>query len=226
MARIHVFTGNYGSGKTETAIRLALNSVKSGKPTALVDLDIVNPYFRSSAKRELLEKAGIKVYCPNFANSSLDVPSLPAEILAVFEDKSLEVFFDVGGDATGAAALGRYHAFFEREGYELLYVVNACRPMSSEPEQITDLLARIEFVSQLKVTGLVNNTNLAAETTAEVLEEGQEVVDRVTETLGIETKLLCGKEDVLSALREELKERFRGKTLIQSPVMRPEWLDE
>ena len=139
MNRISILTGNYGSGKTEIALEMARRLAAKGR-TALVDLDIVNPYFRSSTQRQALEALGVKVYAPNFAGTNLDLPSLPGEIIAVFEDPDVQVVFDVGGDATGAAALGRYHRYFEREGYELLYVVNACRPLSGTPEEIAGLL--------------------------------------------------------------------------------------
>lgn len=45
MSRIKIFTGHFGSGKTEVAINFAINSANENKNTAIVDLDIVNPIF-------------------------------------------------------------------------------------------------------------------------------------------------------------------------------------
>jgi hypothetical protein len=223
--RISILTGNYGSGKTEIALEMARRLAAKGR-TALVDLDIVNPYFRSSTQRQALEALGVKVYAPNFAGTNLDLPSLPGEIIAVFEDPDVQVVFDVGGDATGAAALGRYHRYFEREGYELLYVVNACRPLSGTPEEIAGLLAQIEAKSQLKVSALINNTNLALETDADTLMAGQQEVEAVAQKLGLPIRCLAGMPQVLEALPQAVRQAYQGRLFAFSPVMRPDWLDE
>ena len=101
-SRVIVIVGNYGSGKTELSLNLALKMAERGEQVTLVDLDIVNPYFRSSERTELLNEHGIKVYAPSFAMTTVDIPSLPADIQAVFADKSRRVIFDVGGDDTGS----------------------------------------------------------------------------------------------------------------------------
>ena len=82
-SRVLVLVGNYGSGKTEISLNLALKMAARGEQVTLVDLDIVNPYFRSSERTELLQEHGIKVYAPSFAMTTVDVPSLPANILSV-----------------------------------------------------------------------------------------------------------------------------------------------
>ena len=112
--RFIVITGNYGSGKTELSLNLALYYAGKGK-TTLVDLDIVNPYFRTGEKAEMLQEAGIRVLMPTFAMTTVDIPALPPEIQSVFEVPSDRVIFDVGGDDTGAAALGRYFPSFMKE---------------------------------------------------------------------------------------------------------------
>lgn len=110
-----VLTGNYGSGKTEIALNLALDYVKAGQQTTLVDLDIVNPYFRSGEKAQEMQEEGVRMLMPTFALTTVDIPALPAEIQSVFEMPSDRVIFDVGGDDTGAAALGRYHCSLRKE---------------------------------------------------------------------------------------------------------------
>ena len=99
-----VLTGNYGSGKTELALNMALQFSEEYK-TTLVDLDIVNPYFRSGEKAEEMRRAGIRMLMPTYAMTTVDIPALPAEIQSVFEVPSDKVIFDVGGDDTGAAIL-------------------------------------------------------------------------------------------------------------------------
>ena len=128
-----VLTGNYGSGKTELALNLALGTV-GRKKTTLVDLDIVNPYFRSGEKAEELRAAGVRVLMPTYAMTTVDIPALPAEIQSVFEIPSDLVVFDVGGDDTGAAALGRYHPSFvaRREETRNALVINCMRPLTRD----------------------------------------------------------------------------------------------
>lgn len=102
-----IIAGNYGSGKTEISLNLALAAAREGKRTMLLDMDIVNPYFRSSVKEEELEAEGIRVVKPCFANTTVDVPSLPAEIYSPFDLPLDRAIFDAGGDPVGASALGQ-----------------------------------------------------------------------------------------------------------------------
>lgn len=177
-ARIVVVVGNYGSGKTEISLNLALKYAQRGEQVTLVDLDIVNPYFRSSERTDLLEAHGIRVYAPSFAMTTVDVPSLPAEIQAVFADKSRRVIFDVGGDDTGAAALGQYKPYFDQEDVEVLFVVNAFRPLSGDADSVCGLLLRVAGRSRLTPTALLNNANVSWQTEGEDLARGEELCAR------------------------------------------------
>ena len=85
--RIIIFCGNYGSGKTEIALNTALKLRSDGFKTALVDLDIVNPYFRSSEHGQMLAEHGIRLIAPTFAGTTVDVPALPAEVQTIFANK-------------------------------------------------------------------------------------------------------------------------------------------
>jgi hypothetical protein len=221
LGRITVLCGNYGSGKTEIALNLALRLAREGERVSFVDLDIVNPYFRSSSRAELLRKEGIKVLMPNFALSSVDVPSLPAQIQSVFVDKSRRVVFDVGGDDTGSAALGQYKPFFEQDDVRLLYVVNVFRPLSADADAILEMMARIEAKGRLGVFGLINNANLASETTSALLAQGDEVLREVAAKKGAPIAFLSGKEAVLAGVEPSLL----GERLPIEIRMRPEWLD-
>lgn len=220
-ARILVLVGNYGSGKTEISLNLALKLARRGEKVTLVDLDIVNPYFRSSERTELLEKEGVKVYAPSFAMSTVDVPSLPADIQAVFADKSRRVIFDVGGDDTGAAALGQYKPYFDQDDVEVLFVVNAFRPLSGDADSVCDLMLRVAGRSRLSPTAVINNANVAWETEESDLVRGEDLLREVSTRMNLPIGYLCAKQDILDKLPDHLS----GERIAIDILMRPEWME-
>lgn len=195
--RITIFTGHFGSGKTEVSVNYAFAMARSGKKTAIVDLDIVNPFFRTADAKKILEEKGIRVITPVYANTNVDVPSLPAEISTVFEDKSYHVVLDVGGDDLGARVLSRYHEDIVREDYIHYFVVNTRRPMTRNPEEIVKMISEIQTSAQLNVDQLVNNANLLEASSPEVLAEASSVIRAVSEKLSIPVGLISGMEEVL-----------------------------
>ena len=215
-----VLTGNYGSGKTEIALNLALESAKRMK-TTLVDLDIVNPYFRSGEKADELRNAGVRTLMPTYAMTTVDIPALPAEIQSVFEVPSDRVIFDVGGDDTGAAALGRYFPSFtaKRNQTKMILVINCMRPLTRQKEEILDLALRIRNRGRLKIDLLINNTNLADETTPEMVEEGEKNVLECAEMLDGIPVITAGKPEVLE------KSRLSTSTYPIRRYMKPEWME-
>ena len=219
--RFFVLTGNYGSGKTELALNLAMQF--SGEyRTTLVDLDIVNPYFRSGEKAEEMRSAGIRMLMPTYAMTTVDIPALPAEIQSVFEVPSDKVIFDVGGDDTGAAALGRFYPSFmaHREQTKVMFVVNCMRPLTREADEIIDLAERIMARGRLKFDALVNNTNLADRTEPEMVEAGEKTVLACAERLGISEVINAGKPDII----ERCKLKFPVLTVKR--YMAPEWMED
>lgn len=219
--RYLVLTGNYGSGKTEISLNAALKSCDKRK-TTLVDLDIVNPYFRSGEKADILRKKGIEVLMPTFALTTVDIPALPAEIQSVFESAAEKVIFDVGGDDTGAAALGRYYPSFlkHKEETATAVVVNCMRPLTQNMDDITDLIQRIEKRGRLRTDFLINNTNLGDQTAPEMVEKGEEIVLNCAEKLGIRFVMTAGMESVLE------KCRLKSPVLPVKRYMIPEWMME
>ncbi len=163
-ARITVICGHYGCGKTNLALNLALEAAAAGETVTVVDLDIVNPYFRSSEYGGLLEKNGVRLIAPVFAGTTLDTPTLPPEIYSIFDGGAGRVFLDAGGDDAGVTALGGLHSQLAEAGYDMLYVVNRYRVLSQTPEEAAALLAEIETASRLKATAVVNNSHLGVET--------------------------------------------------------------
>ena len=219
MKRITIFIGNFGSGKTELAINSALGLRREGKRVKLVDVDIINPYFKSSFRKGMLEKAGVQVIGP-------DAGALPPEVVSVFDDHSAHAVFDVGGDPVGAAVLGRYKDRFDQAAHELevLYVVNACRPLSDTPKRVLAMMDEIEQRSRLRINALINNTNLAAKTGAEELIEGQEMLSGVARKRGLPIKWICGTPGVLSAFKKRAG-AYEGELHPIRIYMREEWMD-
>ena len=218
--RFLVLVGNYGSGKTELALNLAL-AAAGKKSTTLVDLDIVNPYFRSGEKAQELREAVVRVLMPSFALSTVDIPALPAEIQSVFITPSDRVIFDVGGDDTGAAALGRYAPSFRqfREETTVALVVNAMRPLTQTAEDAAELGRRIEQRGRMRVDVVINNTNLAERTTPEMLLQGHETACGAARLLGADCVVDAG-------LPELLRQSGLADGLPVARYMKPEWMDE
>ena len=183
--RLTIVTGHYGTGKTEFSVNLALALAAEGARTALADLDIVNPYFRSRERRELLEGAGVRLIAASQALADADVPALPAELHAVLEDRSVRGVLDVGGDPSGARVLARYRPRILKEDYQLLCIVNAARPEVRTAERSAEYLRAIEAVAGLRCTGLVNNTHLCGETAPEDIREGAALAEEVSQITGI-----------------------------------------
>ena len=209
--------GHYGCGKTNLSLNLAVDLAKSGKQVSLVDLDIVNPYFRSSDYRRVAEGAGVRVIAPGYAGSTLDSPALPAEIFSVFESPG-HVIFDVGGDDVGATALGRFAPKIQKIDYELLYVVNKYRPNTAEAAGAEELLREIEAASRLKATGVVNNSHLMVFTEAETIRASLPYAEQTARELGLPLRFTTAPENVAAALGD-VENLYPVKIYVKTPWM-------
>lgn len=203
--RVRIVTGHYGSGKTEFAVNYTFRLAETGKKTAIVDLDIVNPYFRSRELEPRFNEKGIRVISSSVRGLSGDVPALSPEIYSVLQDTSYEVVLDVGGDKAGATALGRYHEYFDREPYEMLFVVNANRHLTNTPEETVRYLRAIEQGSRQKVTALVNNTHLCGETTLEDILRGQALTEEVSKMTGLPVRYIVAERKFVDLLRSGMQ---------------------
>ncbi len=199
--RITIFSGHYGSGKTNVALTYALSEREKGKKVAIADIDIVNPYFRTKDSEALLAERGIRLICSEYANTNIDIPALPQDIYAIVDDKSLTCILDVGGDERGALALGRIApAIREENDYDMIFVANRYRPLTATVEGAMEVLREIEAAAGLRFTAIVNNSNLGAETTAEDVLSSLAFGEALSEAAGLPLVATSVAEPLQAAL--------------------------
>lgn len=195
--RVTLFCGHYGSGKSNLAVNYALRLRSRGLPVALADIDIVNPYFRSADSRRELEAAGVQVISLPFANTNVDLPSLPQEVYGLVQRRDVCAVLDVGGDDRGALALGRYVPYIrEEDNYENLFVVNFYRPLTQTAQDALEVMREIEQAARLPFTGIVNNSNLGRETTEDTVERTASRAQALSALSGLPVVFTSYREDL------------------------------
>ena len=226
MKKVYVLIGNYGSGKTELALNFAFKAAETGR-TELLDLDMVNTYFRLTERGNMTRMKEIRLVSPNYACSGVETLSLPAEVASAFAMDWDTVVFDVGGDAVGSTALGRYHQDFmelEEGSLEVLNVINTRRPLAGTVEKIVRLQEDMQRHSRLKITGMINNTNLATATSPADLRDGYEIIKQVSEITGVPVKYTSGKKEMLDVfLSEGHDPKYIGTPLAIDTYMQRDW---
>lgn len=227
MKEVFILIGNYGSGKTELALNFAFNAAEAGKRVELIDLDMVNTYFRLTDRGNLIKTKEIRLVSPNFTKSNVETLSVPAEVASAFALDWDLVIFDVGGDPAGATALGRYHADFlelPQGSVQVLNVVNTRRPMAGTPEKLVSLMQDMERHSRLKVTGFINNTNLARLAGPADLRDGYEIVREASIRSGVPVAYTSGRRDLLDTfLAEGHDPEFIGTPMAIQTFMHRDW---
>ena len=196
--KITIITGHYGCGKTNFSVNYALFLAKTGKKVVVADFDIVNPYFRTADFKELFEANGIKLIAPQFANTNVDIPTINFDLLDIEDDEYLIV--DVGGDDSGAVALGRFSSSIENDDYDMLYVINKYRYLMQDPKDSLSMLSAIENASRLRHTGIVNNSNLGTETTPETVLDSVPYMEKLSELSGLPIFAYSAVSSVAEAL--------------------------
>ncbi|MCL2108361.1 MAG: cobalamin biosynthesis protein CobQ [Oscillospiraceae bacterium] len=186
-----IIVGHYGSGKTNIAANLAVKLAEHGEAVTIADLDVVNPYFRTADFKELFAENHVRLIASKYANSALDVPALGFGVTSGKPNGRLII--DVGGDDEGAKALGRYAEDLQSREFDMLYVVNKYRYLTQEPAEALGLLREIEVAAGLKCTGIINNSNLGAETTAEIIAASLPYAGEIADKAGVPLLFTAGK---------------------------------
>ena len=205
--KFYIVCGHYGCGKSNYSINLALDLTAKGRKVILMDLDLVNPYFLSSAYKDMLEEKGIQVIAPMFANTNVETPALPAEMNLVFETDR-DVVMDVGGDDAGSVVLGRYHEQLSKVDYEMIYLINHYRNLTASPEETAEVLREIEAASRCKASCVIANSHLKQDTTYETVQNAIPYAMETAKELGLPLRAVTipkylTKDDRVKSLMEK-----------------------
>jgi signal recognition particle GTPase len=197
MKKITVITGHYGTGKTNFAVNQAVKLAEKGEKVTIVDFDIVNPYFRTADFGELFKEKGVILAASMYANTSLDIPAISFDIERMAYEPGY-LIVDVGGDDAGAIGLGRYAEALEKykDDLDMLYVVNAYRYLTKDSSEALKLMYEIEEVSRMKHTGIINNSNLGKETTAETILRSISYAEEIAAKAGLPLKGTVYRDDL------------------------------
>lgn len=202
--RITLLAGHYGSGKTNIAVNMAFDLRQSNDNVVIADIDIVNPYFRTKDSQAELEEKGIKLICSEYANSNVDIPALPQDIYSIVDNKDMMAVVDIGGDDRGAYALGRYSpGIVEENNYDMLFVINKYRPLTPDAQSTVEIMREIEVAGKIKFTGIINNSNIGNETTAEDVLDSVAYADEISQIAGIPV--------VMTTVMKEISDELIGK---------------
>lgn len=228
LAPVTVIAGHYGVGKTNLALNLALDAAATGYEVILADLDVVNPYFRSTEYRAALEAAGVRLVAPVFAEAgaSLDVPSLTGGVEAALAEayaraakeapttpsaasgeapRPLRLIIDVGGDDVGAAALGRFAPAVKAGPHALWYVANPYRNLTAGAEGALEVLREVEAKARLAASAVVANPHLKAETDASTVADALPTARAVAEEAGLPLAFVTAPKRLARRERDELR---------------------
>ena len=216
---VTLVVGHYGVGKTNFSVNLAIDLVEAGKHVTLVDIDIVNPYFRATEQRRVLEEHGVELVAPVFAEagSSLDVPSLTGKITPAIQQAQGDryVVIDVGGDDAGSIAVGRYARTIMQREHAVLCVLNKYRNLVQDPADAVENMREIEQASRMNVSALVSNAHLKGDTTPEVVREGQAYAREIAHMTGLPLVATCCSPEISGFINDD--GLYRIKMYVRSP---------
>ena len=208
--RLTLIAGHYGSGKTNIAVNLASDLKSKGfDKVAIADLDIVNPYFRTKDSIDRLTQQGISLISSPYAGSNVDIPAIPQEMYALTDDTSISAIIDIGGDDRGALALGRYvPAIIKENNYSFYMVINCYRPLTSDVDSTMEIMAEIEQAAGLKFTGVINNSNIGADTRKEHIVNSLGYANEFAEVSGLPLVMTTVEASLYQALKDEIPNLF------------------
>ena len=214
--RVTVVCGHYGTGKTNLSINLALDCARHGEDVTLVDLDVVNPYFRSADYVDVLTENGVRVVGPNFANTNLDTPSLPGAVRNVIAEGS-RVIVDVGGDDAGATALGVYSRTLADADPDVIYVVNRYRSMTTHAEEVVQMLREIEATSHLRATCVANNSHLKQDTSEDTVLDSMGFAEEVASASGLPLRFTTAPRSLDFSILNKIPNIYPVDVLVRAP---------
>lgn len=164
MSTIHIITGNLGSGKTEFAINFAIKESLSNKKVALIDIDIVNPYFCSRDYKEALTSSyNIEVISPNAQLSNAELMILTPDAISCLNSNFDSIIIDVGGDTEGIKALIQLKKLIN-SNYKMYYIFNTARPQTQTHYDALAQIREFEKLCGLNVTDIISNTHYGKDT--------------------------------------------------------------
>lgn len=195
-----VIVGNYGSGKSEVTINLAVQRLQAGIDVRIADLDLVNPYFRSREVRGTLGKMGVEVVLPPERYMHADLPILSPKVAGLIRQPSQLTLLDVGGDSVGATVLASLFDVLQGQSVQMLQVINPYRPYTDTLEGCRKMRKSIENAARMAVTGLVGNANLIDETTLDDIVNGYAFVCELSEKSELPLKFIAAEKRCLDGV--------------------------
>ncbi len=217
---IVIYTGSFGSGKTELAINQSIKAIQKKEKVVIVDLDIVNPYFRSREMREKLKELGIKVIAPPGKFAMADIPLISPEIKGTMQDSRRLLLLDVGGDDVGAKSLASFYPVLKDTGYQMNLIINPYRPFTKNSDEILAMLREIEISSRLKINGLISNPNLGSQTDLKLIIQGHKIVKDVSKQINLPVKYLAIEQTIAKKID---KHQFEDPIFALQRYMKLPW---
>jgi len=199
-----VIVGNYGSGKTEVAINLALVCRQAGGPVRVVDLDLVNPYFRTREARALLQANNVDIVLPPAPYLHADLPIVTPAVAGAIRQPGPLTILDVGGDDAGATVLASLADAFQEHSAQMLQVINPHRPLTDSVAGCLTMRAQIEAASHLTVTGWIGNAHLMEATSADTVRAGYRFASEVSQASGLPLIFITAPGGLMGDLADDV----------------------
>lgn len=194
---IVIIVGDFGSGKTEVAINLAVYRKQAGCDVRIADLDLVNPYFRTREARHQLRDQGIGITIPPEKYLQVDLPILIPEIGGLIRRPAQLTILDAGGGEAGVTVLAALYDSLKRQNVSMLQVINPFRPYTSTLQGCQAVRRRIEAAAKAPVNGIIGNANLMEETTADDVVSGFEFARQLADKDGLSLEFITADVHLL-----------------------------
>ena len=217
---IVIIVGNYGSGKTEVSINLAVNRKRAGLEVRIADLDLVNPYFRTREAKARLAELGIEVVVPPQQYMQADLPILSPVVAGMIRQPSQLTLLDTGGNDVGVNVLAALGDALSGRKIHVLQVVNPFRPFTETVGGCLKIRSEIEKASRLSISGIIGNANLIDETTVEDIYTGYDFALGLSEESGLPLKFVTVAAELMPEI--DIK-HFTCPVLLIERQLVPPW---